>query len=179
MAPAMTTRMTPGVAIQHAPPKDFPLYGNNTESFDLVALPINHVATSNIPRHRWAVILGYFNHIANSKDCFIDYHEYTPGEIPYRFRDQTGTLRTTLGVGRVKINLSVRMSFYGELILNAVYCPGLPFNIMSLEMASRTMNLFYSVPTYTLLDISTNQVVASTFEQNFMLFLQTTHDLIS
>lgn len=178
MAPAVTTQMTPVVANPMTPPMDLPIYGNNTQ-FDLIPLPINRVAASKFPQHRWAVILGYFHHIANSKDCFIDYHEYTPGEIPYRFRDQIGTLRTALGVGRVKINLSDGMSFYGELILNAVYCPGLPCNLLSLAMATRAMNLFYSIPTYTLNDISTNNVVAFTFQQDMMPFLKTTHDLIA
>lgn len=141
--------------------------------FNLVPLEIDALATLNIPRHHWAVILGYFQHITNSKESFVDYHEYTPAEIPYRFRDLTGTLRTAIGVGRVRVSVLLGNRFHNDLIMNAVYCPGLACNIFSLGMARHMMNLWYDMETYSLKDVLTNRPVAQVFEEKCTLFLRT------
>lgn len=149
---------------------------NAPQSFDLVPIPIGNLAAANFPRHRWAVSLGSFHHTTNNKDSFTDYHEFAPGEAPYRFRDSTGAIRSAVGIGRVRVNLLVgicRPGYHSDFMLDAVYCPGLPFSILSLNMAYWKMNLVYNVDTWSLLDMSTERLVANTFQEEFTLFLRT------
>jgi hypothetical protein len=142
-------------------------------NLDLVPLPTDYFAPFNIPRHHWAITVGYYRHVANNKDCFVDYHEYSPWETPYRFRDLNGTIRTAVGVGSVRINTMLEIGIRGELILDAVYCPGPPFNLISLDRARQVNGLHYQVPTYGLHELSTDELVAHIFEENYILFLRT------
>lgn len=149
-------------------------FTNAIRNLNFVPLPTDIAATWNIPRYRWAITIGYYRHIANSKDCFVDYHEYTWGEVRHRFQDMDGTVRTAVGLGRVRIDVMLEDGIHGEIILNAVYCPGLPFNLISLDMLLQELGLYYQVQTYSLHEGSTDRMVAHTFEQNYTLFLRTT-----
>lgn len=151
-------------------------FTNAIRNFNFIPLPTDIAATWNVPRHRWAITIGSYRHIANSKDCFIDYHEYTHGEIPQQFRDIDGTVRTAVGLGRVRIDIMIGTGIHGEIILKAVYCPALPFNLMSLGMLQQESGLYYRMSTYSLHELSTDRMMAHTFEQNYMLFLRTTLD---
>lgn len=149
---------------------------NNYQLLDLVPMPIDNLAAAKFPRHRWVVSMGSFRHITNNKDPFIDYHEFAPGEAPYRFRDTTSAIRSAVDIGRVRINLLVgpyQPGYHSEMMLDAVYCPGLPFSIFSLDMARWKMGLVYNVATWSLLDMSTEGVVANTFQEEYTLFLRT------
>lgn len=149
---------------------------NNPQLLGLVPMPIHNLAAAKFPRHRWAVSMGSFQHIINNKDPFIDYHEFAPGEAPYRFWDATGAIRSAIGIGRVRINLLVgphQPGYHSEMTLDAVYCPGLPFSIFSLDMARWRMNMVYHVATWSLFDMSTERVVANTFQEEYTLFLRT------
>jgi hypothetical protein len=115
------------------------------------------------PSEVWLVDSGASQNLVGNRELFIEFHEYGPGDIPYRHETAGGGIASAKGYGKV----IVRLQYNGKITERetfAYYNPDLDFHMLSTDKMGKDMKAYWCSKDLHIRDWSTDEIIGSLYD---------------
>jgi hypothetical protein len=115
------------------------------------------------PSEVWLVDSGASQNLVSNRELFIKFHEYSPGDIPYRYKTAGGGIASAKGYSKV----IVRLQYNGKITKRetfAYYNPDLDFHMLSTDKMGKDMKAYWCSKDLHIRDWSTDEIIGSSYD---------------